>query len=378
VSGFTTTGSTILQDIEILPKFLLFWRSLTHWLGGLGIIVLAAAVLSILGVGAYKVMKAEMPGPEIERLTPRILHTARVLWYIYVGLTVIEVALLFFGGMSLFDALNHSFATLATGGFSTKNASIAAYSSPFIQWVITIFMVLSGVNFTHYFRLSRGHFSTILKDTELKVYLSIYLLSIIIVSYSLYTHSTFHSFSDSLRHGSFQVTTLMTSTGFATSDYTTWPMLAQGVLFLMLFFGGCVGSTSGGIKILHVTVLWKVARRHLQRLIYPRGVFPLRLNKAPLDDSFVDPISGFFFLYISTILVSTLFLTSTDSNLETSLTVSLAVLGNIGPGFAQVGPVENFAFFPNYAKIWLSGMMILGRLEIFTVLVLFFSKRNIV
>ncbi|MCF7914567.1 MAG: TrkH family potassium uptake protein [Spirochaetaceae bacterium] len=370
-SGFTTTGATIYSDVEVLPKSILLWRSLTHWLGGMGIIVLAVAVLPILGVSGFRLMSAEAPGPDIEKLTPRITHTARVFWLIYFSFTIVETALLIFGGMGVFDAINHTFATLATGGFSTKNASIAAFNSSYIEWVVILFMFLSGINFALYFRALTGRFDIIRNNSELKAYVFLFTLAVLIVAASLYFTGEYSGIETVFRYSAFQVATLMTSTGFATADYTLWPMLPQGMLLLMLFIGGCVGSTSGGIKMMHVTVMIKTAGKQLRSLVYPRGMFPIRLNKKPLDSAIVTAVSGFVFLYIVFVVISTIVVVSSGTDITTALTASLACIGNIGPGFGDVGPASNFAFFPDYVKLWLAAIMILGRLEIYTVLILF-------
>lgn len=370
-SGFTTTGATIFPDVEVLPRSILLWRSLTHWLGGMGIIVLAVAVLPILGVSGFRLMSAEAPGPDVERLTPRIAHTAQVFWLIYFGFTIVETVLLMLGGMSLFDAVNHTFATLATGGFSTKNASIAAFESNYIEWIVTLFMFLSGVNFALYFRAFTRRFDIIRTNSELKAYIFLFVSAVGIVTLSLFSTGEYNGLEEALRYGAFQVATLMTSTGFATADYTLWPMLAQGMLLLMLFIGGCVGSTSGGIKMMHVTVMMKTASKQLRALVYPRGVFTIRLNRKPVDQAIVTAISGFVFLYMVFVVISTIVVVSSGTDFTTALTASLACIGNIGPGFGGVGPASNFAFFPDYVKLWLSAIMILGRLEIYTVLILF-------
>lgn len=370
-SGFTTTGSTIFSDVEVLPKSILLWRSLTHWLGGMGIIVLAVAVLPILGVSGFRLMSAEAPGPDVEKLTPRISNTARVFWLIYFGFTVVETLLLIGGGMTFFDAINHTFATLATGGFSTRNASISAFESSYIEWVVTLFMFLSGINFALYFRAFTRRFDIIRNNSELKAYVFLFVLAVGIVTANLYFTGEYGRIENALRYGSFQVATLMTSTGFATADYTLWPMTAQGILLLMLFIGGSVGSTSGGIKMMHVTVMMKTAAKQLRALVYPRGVFPIRMNKKPVDQAIVTAISGFVFLYMVFVVLSTIVVASSGADFTTALTASLACIGNIGPGFGGVGPTSNFAFLPDYVKLWLAAIMILGRLEIYTVLVLF-------
>ncbi len=370
-SGFTTTGSSIFADVDVLPRSILLWRSLTHWIGGMGIIVLAVAVLPLLGVSGYRLMSAEAPGPEVERLTSRIRNTGRYLWLIYVGLTFAEIVFLLFGGMSVFDAVNHSFATLATGGFSTRNRSIGAFGSGYIEWVVTVFMVLSGINFALYFRALKGNFGRVGRDSELKAYVYVFVVAVAISSASLFINGTYDSVEKSIRFGAFQVATLMTSTGFTTADYTLWPGLVRGILLLMLFIGGCAGSTSGGIKMLHVVVLAKSISRQFRRLIHPRGVFFVRINRRSIEERVINAIAGFVSLYIAIVILSTIILMASGSNMETSLTASLAVIGNIGPGFAAVGPASNFGFFSDFQTVWLAFVMILGRLEIFTVLVIF-------
>ncbi len=369
-SGFTTTGSSIFSDVETLPYSLLFWRALTHWIGGMGIIVLAVAVLPFLGISGYQLMAAEAPGPEIERVTPRITHTAKVFWLFYVGFTVVETVLLMAGGLTFFDAITHTFATLATGGFSTKNGSIASFNNPYAEWVVSVFMILSGINFTLYYRLFIRDFTRIKQDTELKSYILFLGCSILIVIAGLFSYRVFTTYGESVRKGVFQVATLLTSTGFATADYTTWPFLTQSVLLLSLFIGGCVGSTSGGIKMMHVSILAKSFSQQIKKIIHPQGVFTIHYNRQVLPEKTRKAIAGFVTAYVALVLISTVVVASSNTDLISSLTASLAVIGNIGPGFGEVGPTGNFGFFPDYVKVWLSLVMILGRLEIYTVLVL--------
>lgn len=370
-SGFTTTGSSIFSDVESLPKSLLFWRSLTHWIGGMGIIVFAVAILPFLGISGYKLIQAEAPGPEIERITSRISKTAKIFWLIYGTFTIIETGLLILSGLSFFDALNHTFATLATGGFSTKNGSIASFNNPFAEWIVIAFMVLSGINFTLFYRLVIGDLRRIRDDTEIKSYFIFFISSVIVVAAGLVFYKVFGSVEETFRKGMFQVATLMTSTGFATADYTAWPHITQSVLFISLFIGGCVGSTSGGIKMFHISVILKSTSKHIRQLIHPNGVFTVRFNKRPLADNTFKAAAAFVAAYISLVFISTCVVTLSGTDLITSLTASLAVIGNIGPGFGAVGPAGNFGFFPEYIKIWLSIVMVLGRLEIFTVIVIF-------
>jgi trk system potassium uptake protein TrkH len=368
MSGFTTTGATILADIEALPYSLLFWRSLTHWLGGMGIIVLTVAILPLLGVGGYQLMKAEAPGPSVDRLTPKITQTAKILWFIYVGLSALETILLLFGGMNLFDALTHTFGTMATGGFSPKAASVGYYSSPFVQNVITIFMLSAGVNFILYFRLLTGQWRLIRQNTELKVYLAIFFISSLIIAVSL--GGTYTSFGESFRFAGFQAASILTTTGYATADFATWPALAQVMLFCLMFIGGSAGSTGGGIKVVRIVTVIKQGFNEMKYLLHPRGVFSLRLNGQRVRKNVVYSITGFAFLYIFLLLLTTLVVATGGHNIVTSVTTGLATLGNIGPGFGRIGPVENYAFFQDYIKWFLSFIMMIGRLEIYTVLVL--------
>ena len=256
ISGFTTTGATILTDIESLPRSILFWRSQTHWLGGMGIVVLTVAVLPMLGIGGLQLIKAEAPGPKMDKLAPRVTGTAKILWIIYLGLTVIETFLLMFGGLNLFDALTTTFGTLATGGFSTYNSSIGYFDSFYVHTVVTVFMVLAGINFSLHYRLITGNIMQILKDSEYKLFISIFTVSSILIAVNLFYKGLYHSFYDSLRHAAFQTASILTTTGFASTDYSNWPSISLSILFILMFIGGCSGSTGGGIKI-------KIGRAHV-------------------------------------------------------------------------------------------------------------------
>ncbi len=370
MSGFTTTGATILTDIEAMPASLLFWRSLTHWLGGMGIIVLTVAILPLLGVGGFQIMKAEAPGPSVDRLTPKITHTAKILWFIYLGLTVLETLLLMIGGLSLFDALTHTFGTLATGGFSPKVASIGHYASPFVQVVITIFMLAAGVNFMLYYRLLMRQFRVIEQNTELKAYLGIFVVATIGVALSL-VGTAYESFAESLRYAGFQVASILTTTGYATTDFVQWPAFAQGILFALMFVGGSAGSTGGGVKVVRIVAVLKQGFNEMRYLVHSRGVFSIRLNRDAVRKDVIYSITGFVFLYVFFILLTTVTVSAGGHDVLTSVTTALATLGNIGPGFGRIGPVESYAFFQDYLKWFLSFIMMIGRLEIYTVLVLF-------
>jgi trk system potassium uptake protein len=367
-SGFTTTGSTVFADVEILPRSILFWRAISHWLGGMGIVVLAVGILHHVGIGGLFLMRAEAPGPDVERMSSRIAGTARILWLIYLGMTVVQSGLYMIGGLSLFDAVTHTFATLATGGFSTRNASIAAFNSPWVEWVTITFMVLSGVNFVLYAHLARGNIRRVTADSELKAFLGFYVAAVTIVFLALLGTYTDVAWNDNLRDAAFQVATLFTSTGFATRDYVLWPGLARGILLITLFLGGSAGSTSGGIKVIHAVIGVKAMHREVLRARHRNGVFAVFVNKAALSERVVQSALVFVLLYVLTVLLSTVVVAAANTSLETALTASLAAIGNIGPGFDAVGPTRNFGFLPGWTKVWLSAVMILGRLELVTVL----------
>ncbi len=369
-SGFSTTGATILANPEGLPSSLLFWRSLTHWLGGMGIVVLTVAILPLLGVGGMQLIQAETPGPTVDKISPRIAETAKKLWMVYIGLTAIQTALLMAGGMCLFDALTHSFGTLATGGFSTRNASVGAFNSSYIDWVITVFMVLSGINFTLHYRLFTGEPEFLLKNTEMKTYLAIFFISTALIAVSLYG-TVYGSAADALRYAGFQSASIVTTTGFATADYERWPFFAQSILFILMFVGGCAGSTGGGIKVIRLVILFKQAVNEMKHLLHPRGVFVLQIGGNPVARNVAYAVSGFFFLYIAMLLAVTFIVAISGHDILTAVTTALTTLGNIGPGFGLVGPTENFGFFSTPVKWVLSFAMLIGRLELYTVLVLF-------
>lgn len=370
MSGFTTTGASILTAIEPLPRGILFWRSLTHWLGGMGIVVLTVALLPLLGVGGLQLLKAEAPGPSVDKITPKITETAKILWMIYLGLTILETLLLMAGGLDWFDALTHTFGTLATGGFSTMNASVGAFDSPFVQNVITLFMVMAGMNFALYYRLLIGDFKEFLKDTEMKVYLMIFALISLLIALNLLSRGTYVGFGASLRYAVFQSASIITTTGYATADFAQWPEFSKNLLFFLMFVGGCAGSTGGGMKVIRLTVLLKVGINEMKRFIYPKGIFPLRINGNVIKKDIVYSIAGFVMLYIFLLLVITLCVASGGHDIVTSFSTALVTLGNIGPGFGKIGPALNYHFYSVPIKWVLSLAMMLGRLEIYTVLVL--------
>lgn len=369
ISGFSTTGASILTDIESLPRSMLFWRSLSHWLGGMGIVVLTVAILPLLGIGGLQLLRAEAPGPTVDKLTPRIAKTAKILWGIYLSFTVAETLLLMAGGLNLYDALTHTFGTLATGGFSTMNKGIAAFDSPYVDGIMALFMVLAGINFSLHYRALTGNVSFLWKDTELKAYLFFFGGSTLLVT--LANLGIYETFWESLRYASFQCASILTTTGYATADFEGWPFISQAILFILMFIGGSSGSTGGGIKVIRIITLLKQGINEMKFLLYPQGIFTLRISGQAVRKNIVYAISGFFFLYIIMLLFFTLIVATSGQNLVTSFTTALATVGNIGPGFGKIGPTENYAFYPEYVKWFLCLAMLIGRLELYTVLILF-------
>ena len=370
ISGFTTTGATILTDIEAVPSGILFWRSFTHWLGGMGIILLSLAILPFLGVGGMQLFKAEVPGPVADKLTPRVTQTAKILWAVYILLSVAETALLMLGGLSLFDALCQTFGTMATGGFSTKNASIAAFPSPFVQWVIIIFMFLAGANFALHYRFAFRGWKIYRDDREFLVYVTI----IGLASALIYVANTgvWRDFGEpAIRDTIFQVVSIQTTTGFITADYEQWPMLSQLVLFLLMFVGGSAGSTGGGIKVLRIYLLLKFVLAEFSRLLHPHAIIPVRVRQQTIPRDVVMNVLGFFVLYILIFAGGTLLIAAMGYDVATSFGAVAATLGNVGPGLGEVGAIDNYAHFPPIGKWILSFFMLLGRLELYTVLILF-------
>lgn len=373
ISGFTTTGSSVMTDIESVAKSLLMWRSLTHWLGGMGIIVLSLAILPFLGVGGMQLYKAEVPGPVPDKLKPRIKDTAAALWKVYVLFSVVLCVLLMFGGMNLFDAICHTFGTMATGGFSTKNTSAGYYNSAYIDWVITIFMFIAGANFSLHFRALAGDLKCFWKDSEFRFYTAIIVLFTAVITYSVYG-SNYDSFSASLRYAAFQVASICTTTGFATADYELWAPLAQALLLFLMFLGGCAGSTGGGMKCMRIQLLLKQGYHELFRLVHPRAVKHIKLGGRTVQQSVMSGVLGFFVIYLALYVLSGFLLASTGLDVLTSFAAVAACIGNIGPGLGSVGPAENFAHLSLFAKWVLTLCMLLGRLEIYTVFILFIPE----
>jgi len=370
MSGFTTTGATILQDIEAVPPGLLYWRSMTHWIGGMGIIVLSLAILPILGIGGMQLFQAEVAGPSKDKIHPRVTETAKRLWGIYVILTVAEVVLLLFGDMDLLDAICHSFGTLATGGFSTKNASIAYYHSSYIEYVIIIFMFISGTNFTlHYFAL-KGKVFNYFKDNEFRYYFLFVVLTVgatalfLILNNSQNTESAF-------RDSAFSILSILSSTGFVTVNYEAWAEFFPEVFLILLLIGACAGSTSGGVKIIRYEILIKNSLNELKKLIHPNAVIPVRHNNKAVSNDIVSKIAAFVMLYMIIFILASLLLSIIGFDLSSSMGAVAACLANIGPGLGATGPSTNYSSVPELGKWVLSIVMLLGRLELFTIIILF-------
>lgn len=371
MSGFTTSGASVITEIEALPRSILLWRAMTHWLGGMGIVVLTVAIFPLLGFKGRAVMEAESPGPQVDKITPRLSQTAKILWLIYIGLTLVLTILLMFGGLSLFDSIAHAFAAMATGGFSTRNASVGAYNSAYVDAVLTLFMVLAGANFSLYWKLLRGQIKSVLSDTELRVYIAIFVTASMLVAWNLFKNGTYAGFGSSLRYATFQVSSILTTTGSATADYTKWPALSQTIIFTLMFIGGCAGSTGGGPKVSRIVTLFKMGLSEMRYLLNPRGVYGVFVDGRYQRKYYVYDIAAMVFLYILSAFASTLVVSAFGYDILSSVSATMACLGNIGPGFGLVGPASNFGFMPGALKLWLSFIMLLGRLEVYTVLVLF-------
>ncbi|MEG1067561.1 MAG: TrkH family potassium uptake protein [Anaerovoracaceae bacterium] len=370
-SGFSTTGSTILTDIESLPKSMLFWRSFTHWLGGMGIIVFLMALMPALGIGGQLIASAETPGPTLDKLTPRFSDTAKNLYLLYLLFTVVETILLMFGGMTLYDALVQTFGTVGTGGFSNYGDSIAHFNSPYIEWVIIVFMLMCGVNFNIYFIAIKQSIKRALKDSELRLYLSIVVATSALIAINIYASNMYGTFSESVRAATFQISSIVTTTGYATADYDLWPTFSRMLIMLVMLTGACSSSTGGGVKMIRVLVALKLVRRGVSLKIHPRRIVSVNVNGKPLPSDTTTNIANFIFMYIFVIFVGSFIISFNGFDMLTSISSVITCVGNIGPGFNLVGPVMNFSIFSNFSKLVLSFLMIAGRLELFTFFMLF-------
>ena len=369
VSGFTTTGASILLDVEGMSRGLLFWRSMTHWIGGLGVLVFILAVLPLANNNAMHIMRAEVPGPTVGKIVPRARDTARILYLIYFALTVIETIFLLAGGMPLYDALIHAFGTAGTGGFSNRALSVGAYNSPYIEWVIGIFLVLFSINFNLYYFILCGGVRDALRDQELHLFGALVLLTTGIITIDILP--LFDGFSSAVRHAFFQVMSITSTAGFATADFNLWPEVSRWVLVLLMFCGACAGSTGGGIKIGRILLMGRAARCEIRRMSRPRTVNRVMVNGKAVDDETLRGSLIFFFLYILMLIVGTLLVSFDGFDTTTNFTAVLSCLSNIGPGLGLVGPMGNFAIYSVFSKIVLTAAMLIGRLEIFPILILF-------
>ena len=367
MAGFTTTGASVFSNIEEFPKGILLWRSLTQWIGGMGIIVFSLAILPMLGAGGMQLFKAEVPDIGVEKLKPRIIDMAKSLWYIYAGLTAILALLLWIFGMNLFDAVCHAFTTMATGGFSTKSSSIAYFQSGYIEVIITIFMFLACINFSLLFYALRGKLSRLAKSSEFKFYCSVVVVSIIIVTLNIRA-SEYLSILDALRYASFQVVSIMT-TGFTTANYEVWPVLSQMLLLCLMFFGGMIGSTGGGMKQVRVLLMFKQAYREIYQLIHPHALTALKLNNKNVHKETLGGIWGFLFLFILIAVVATLCMTALGIDIVTSASTVISAMSNVGPALGEAGPTDNYSTIPAAGKWVLIFCMLMGRLEIYTVVI---------
>ena len=367
VSGFTTTGATILTDVEALSRGMIFWRSFTHWIGGMGILVFVVMLMKTTD-RSINILKAEMPGPTVDKLAPKSRDTARILYLLYISLTVLETVLLLLGGMGLFDSVVHSLSTAGTGGFGAYNASAANFS-PYIQWVLTVFMLLFGVNFNLYYLLLLGRVRDIFRNTEFKVYLGIIAAAVTIITVDILP--LYQSFSTSLRQASFQVAAIMSTTGFITADFTVWSPLSKTLLLLLMFLGGCAGSTAGGLKLSRIIILCKMARRELRRTLRPRVVDVIKMDGHRLEEQTAHSVAVYFALYMLCIGALLVALSFSPFDMETNLFSSVSCFNNVGPAFGMAGPVGNYSLYQPVLKLLLCAGMLLGRLEIYPMLLLF-------
>ena len=372
VSGFTTTGSTLLTDVEAMSRGCMFWRMFTHWIGGMGVLVFIMAVLPMSGEHSMHIMRAEIPGPVVGKLVPRARKTAAILYMIYMGLTAIETVFLLCGGMSFYDALLHAFATAGTGGFSTRGAGIAAFDSLYIEVVISVFMLLFAVNFNLYFLLLMGRVRDVLKNQELRCFLVIVAFSMLTIAWNI--SGQYGGFAEALRYSSFTVASLVSSTGFGTADFTQWPQYSQWLLVIIMFVGACAGSTGGGLKLSRVMLLLKAAFSDLRHMIWPRRVNRVQMEGQRVEQAAIRAVFSYFTLYMLILLLGTLLISFDGFDTATNFTAALTCLSNMGPGLGLIGPSGNFSIFSDFSKLLMSFLMLAGRLEIYPILVLFFPS----
>lgn len=370
-SGFSTTGSTILNDIEALPKSILFWRSFTHWLGGMGVIVLIMAIFASIGIGGQVIASAETPGPTLDKLTPKFTDTAKGLYKLYLGLTIVQTILLLIGGMNLYDSLLHTFGTIGTGGFSSYGDSIAHFESPYIRWVIIIFMLIAGTNFNLIYSLRKNGPKSLYKDPEFKFYITLVGVVALLITADLVLTGTYDSPIKAFNDSVFQVASITTTTGYATADFDVWPTFCRMLIFMLLLTGGCSSSTSGGVKMIRIIMCIKLIKRGISLKIHPNRVVPIRIGKQQISQEVATAIANFVFFYLFVLFSASVLLSFNGYDLVSTVSSVMTCLGNVGPGFNLVGPVMNFSFYSNPAKLLLSLLMIAGRLELFTFFIIF-------
>ncbi len=366
VSGFTTTGSSILTNVEAMSKSLLFWRSFTHWVGGMGVLVFVMALIPNISDRSIHLRRAEVPGPIVGKVVPRIKDSARILYIIYMVLTLVEIIMLFVGGMSFFDSVVHSFGTAGTGGFGTKADSIGGFSN-YSQWVIAIFMMIFGINFNIFYMIISKKIKSAFKSEELWTYLGIILASTALIAINIYPSQ--ESLSETIRHAFFQVSSIITTTGFATQDFDLWPTLSKTILLLLMFIGACAGSTGGGLKISRIVLLFKNIKREIKQMIHPRSVSTVKFESKRLEEKTVSSVGTYLAVYLMCFVVIFLLVSFEPFSLETNFSAVAACFNNIGPGFDVVGPTQNFVQYSDFSKIILSFAMLLGRLEIYPLLI---------
>lgn len=373
VSGFTTTGATILTDVEVLDKGIQFWRIFTHWIGGMGILVFSLALLPALGIGSFQIFKAESPGPIAGKIAPRMKNTARILYLTYFSLTISQIILLKLGGMTLYEATVHSFSTMGTGGFGMYNDSVASFND-FLQMTLAVFMILAGMNFSLYYLAYRGKVRDVLKNEEARFFIKVIAAATLVITIDLlvrYGLGGWRAFRDAF----VQVTSIISTTGIANHDFTAWPYFSQMVLLILMFIGGCAGSTAGGMKSIRVLVSTKLIRREFSKIAHPRAYAPIKVDGRIMHNEVVSGITSFLGLHLMVFLVGVLFISLENYDLMTSISAVAATLNNVGPGLSLLGPKFNYSFFGDASKLWLTLMMLLGRLELYTIIALFAPRR---
>lgn len=373
-SGFSTTGASILEDIELLPRSILFWRSFTHWIGGMGILIFAIALMPSLGINGQNIAVSEAPGPTLDKITPKMSDTAKALYATYIVFTVVETVLLCLGGLTLYDSLIHTFGSVGTGGFSCYNDSAAHFDSVYVDIVITVFMFISGANFNLYFLSLKNGISTLINDAEFRFYALITAVVTVLIAANLYFSHCCAGIASSLRYSAFQTVSILTTTGFATADFNLWPAFSKMLILLLMFIGGCSSSTGGGIKAVRILIVLRLIRRGIATRLHPNAVVTVKLNDRTVPVDTVTAISNHLFLYMAVVFISGLLLSLNNFDLVTSYTSVLTCIGNIGPGFELTGPASNFSIFAGPSKLLLSFLMLAGRLELFTLLILLTPK----